>query len=307
MNLNWVDLNLLVALDALLADQSVTKAAERLQVGQSAMSSTLNRLRKLFGDPILVKHGRNLMPTPFARSLAEPLRETLGRVESLLTIKSEFHPATDHRDFSVTSNDYVAAVFLRPLLVRLATEAPHVRLHIQPVQDDFATRLRHGETDFLIMPREVFLGYVDFPNELLFSDRYVCAVDADNPDVGASITMQQFSAQPYLAVNVGHLPTSAEIQLDAQGVIRNTQITTQMFMLAPFLLRETRLLTLIQERLGLALRTDANLKLLEPPMTLQPVNMVMLWAPQNTDDSAHEWLRQRMSTLALELFTNVLN
>ena len=306
MNLNRVDLNLLVALDALLTEESVTKAAERLQVGQSAMSSTLSRLRKLFGDPILVKNGRNLTPTPFARSLAEPLRETLGSVESLLTIKSEFNPATDHRDFSVTSNDYVAAVFLRPLLVRLATEAPHVRVHIHPVQDDFATRLRRGETDFLIMPKEVFLGYVDFPNELLFSDRYVCAVDANNPDVGVAITMQQFSDQPYLAVNVGHLPTSAEMQLDAQGVIRNIQITTQMFMLAPFLLRETRLLTLIQERLGLALRTDANLKLLEPPMALQPVNMVMLWAPQHAEDPGHKWLRQRMSFLAHELFKHEL-
>ncbi|MET4538426.1 DNA-binding transcriptional LysR family regulator [Arthrobacter bambusae] len=302
MNLNRVDLNLLVALDALLTEQSVTKAAERLQVGQSAMSSTLGRLRKLFGDPILVRNGRNLMPTPFARSLSDPLREALGRVESLLTTKSEFNPATDHRDFSVTSNDYVAAVFLRPLLVRLAAEAPNVKLHFQPVQDDFAKRLRQGETDILIMPKEVFLEYVDFPNELLFSDRYVCAVDANNPDVGTSITIGEFSAQPYLAVNVGHLPTSAEMQLDAQGVIRNTQITTQMFMLAPFLLRETRLLTLIQERLGLTLRTNANLRLLEPPMPLQPVNMVMLWAEQHADDSGHQWLRRQLMSLSSELF-----
>lgn len=307
MDLNRVDLNLLVALDALLTEQSVTKAAVRLQVGQSAVSATLGRLRRLFGDPILVKQGRNLTPTPFARSLALPLREALDGVASLLAARTTFNAATDQRDFSITSNDYVATVFLRPLLVRLAVEAPRVKLHFQPVHDDFADHLGRGDTDFLIMPREVFPKHVDFPHEFLFRDRYVCAADVDNQDVGSSITLEQFSRQPYLAVSVGQLPTSAEMQLDSQGVLRNTQVTTQMFMLAPFLLRETRLIALIQERLGLALKSEAHLRLLEPPVPLQPVNMVMLWAPQSSDDPAHQWLRRRMSSLAEEIFSGPIN
>ncbi|QHE73843.1 MULTISPECIES: LysR family transcriptional regulator [Rhodococcus] len=144
MDLHRVDLNLLVALDTLLAEESVTRAAERLEVGQSAMSGTLRRLRKLFKDPILIKHGRGLVATPYAKSCI---------IDSLVVSGSAFHPATDQREFTITTNDYVAAVLLRPLLSMLAAEAPHVTLHIEPARDDFAERLRRGDTDLLILPK----------------------------------------------------------------------------------------------------------------------------------------------------------
>lgn len=304
MDLTRVDLNLLVALDALLSEESVTQAAARLQVGQSAMSATLARIRKLFDDPILVKQGRNLTPTPFAMSLQLPLAEALTQVKSLLAAGTTFNPALDRRDFHITANDYVGAVFLQPLLVRLATEAPHVRIHIRPVQDDFAERLRRGDTDLMIMPKEVFPAYASFPHQTLFSDRYICAVDADNTDVGDTLTAEQFSQQPYLAVTVGNLPSSAEMQLDAIGIHRNTHFSTQTFILAPFLLRGTRLLALIQERLARSLASQTNLRLLEPPMSLAPMNMAMLWAAQNKDDSGQLWLRNRIQDLATELFGN---
>ena len=304
MNLQGIDLNLLVALDALLAEESVSGAAKRLHIGQPAMSATLQRLRRLFGDPIFIKRGRGLAPTPFAKSLTAPLRETLQRVESLLASGATFTPAADNRDFSITTNDYVAAVFLRPLMVRLAVEAPHVKLHIQPVRDDFTDRIRRGETDLLILPKDVFPQYRDFPHKPLFSDRYVCAVDASNPDVKGALTLAQVSAQPYAAVNVGMLPSSAEMQLDSMGIVRNTQITIETFTLAPFILRGTRLLSLIQERLALALNDRGTLRLIEPPMPLQPLKMIMLWSQQNAEDPGHQWLRQRLSSLAAELFAS---
>ncbi|MFE4754952.1 LysR family transcriptional regulator [Streptomyces mirabilis] len=301
MNLNRVDLNLLVALDALLTEQSVTLAAERLHIGQSAMSATLGRLRKLFNDPLLVKQGRRLAPTPFARSILPAVRDVLDRVDALLVAESAFHPDADHRDFSITANDYIAATFIRPLIATLATEAPNVRLHVRPAGHDFAEPLSRGETDLLIIPKDVFPGYADLPHTDLFSDRYVCAVDADNKDVGDTLTRADFEALPYLAVNFGTRPTSAELQLDALGVVRNTQAIIETFTLAPFMLGGTRLLTLIQERLALAVDPPSKLRLLEPPIPLRPITMVMIWNERDTIDPAHKWLRERACALAAEL------
>nr|WP_271213982.1 LysR family transcriptional regulator [Rhodococcus wratislaviensis] len=298
MDLHRVDLNLLVALDALLAEESVTRAAERLQVGQSAMSGTLRRLRKLFKDPILIKHGRGLVATPYAKSLAVPLKDALYIIDSLLVSGSAFHPETSQREFTITANDYVAAVLLRPILSMLAAEAPHVTLHIEPARDDFAERLRRGDTDLLILPKAVFPRYSDFDHEPLFTDRYVCVVDTANPAVGDSLSLDQFSEQPYMSVNVGTLPSSAEMQLDALGVRRNTQVRIQTFTLAPFMLRNTRLLALIQERLARSLAHEQGLRLIEPPFPLQPLEMIMLWMRPNMTDPAHQWLRHKISALA---------
>lgn len=296
-----VDLNLLVALDALLSEGSVTKAAERLHCGQSAMSASLARLRRLFGDQIMVKSGRGLIPTPFARSLAAPLRDALGRMDALLYANAAFDPVADTRELRITANDYVATVLLRPLIARLAILAPGVHLAIESVHSDFADRLERGQTDLLVLPRDVYPAHDRFPNDLLFCDRYVAVVDAGNDGVGSTLTVEQFSEQPYLAVNIGALPSSAERQLDGQGIPRNVQVTIQTFTLAPSMLRGTRLLCLIQERLLQASEASRQLRIVELPVALRPIDMIMLWGPRNTNDPAHRWLRGQLSLVANEL------
>ncbi|MFJ9381310.1 LysR family transcriptional regulator [Streptomyces sp. NPDC101455] len=299
-----MDLNLLVAFDALLAERSVTRAATRLSVGQSAMSSTLGRLRKLLGDPLLVKDGRAMVATPFAESLVQPVRQVLISIEGVLAHQRDFVPARDTRTFSVIANDYVTMTFLHPLLARLDTEAPGVRLHVSPTGDDFVERLQRHQCDLLILPREAFsqAGNIeDFPHRVLFRDRYVCAVDQNHPDVGDELTLEQFSTLPYLAAAAGSLPSLPEIQLDFLGVPRNTEMTTT-FGVAPFLLKGTRLITVIAERLARQIAPVAGLRLLEPPVPqLQPFTEVMLWTPRNEGDPAHQWLRRRLLDLAAEL------
>ena len=298
MRLSGVDLNLLVAFDALMSERSVTRAAERLSIGQSAMSATLGRLRRLFDDPLLVRQGRVLVATPLAESLIEPVHEALSLIEQTMASRSAFDPTTDHRTFSVVASDYVTLVFLRPLLARLATEAPNARLHLRPVTSDYRDQLRRNQIDLLVMPREVLGQSHEFPTSPLFSDRYVCAVDRQNPEVGNTITLEQFSKQPYLAYNAGPLPSLAEQQLDAAGVERNLEVSTQTFVLAPFLLRGTRLITLLHERLARVVQDQLDLRLLEPPLPLSPITEVMSWTPRHDHDPAHVWLRGRLHDLA---------
>lgn len=298
MDLQRINLNLLVALDALLEEHSVTRAAERLYVGQSAMSSTLARLRKIFDDEILVRHGRNLIPTPLAESLVLPLRDILARTDALLQTRAEFRPATARRTFTITANDYVSVVFLRPLIVRLTQEAPHVSVEVQATSDDYAARFRRHETDLLVMPTEVFAEHAAYPHKVLFTDRYVCATDVDHPDVGDRICREQFAELPYLAVNVGALPSSAELRLDAREVFRTTQLTMPSPLLAPFLLRGTRMVTHIQERLGILVRDQAKIRLVEPPMELGPITTAMMWSAHMEEDPGHRWLRARAAELA---------
>ncbi|MEV4644999.1 LysR family transcriptional regulator [Saccharopolyspora sp. NPDC049357] len=301
VNLRNVDLNLLVALDALLSEGSVTRAAERLHCGQSAMSASLSRLRRLFGDQILIKSGRGLTATPFARSLVGPLREVIGQIDALLSANAAFDPMQDNREFRITANDYVATVLLRPLIARLAVEAPGMHLAIESVHSDFAGRLERGDTDLLVLPQDVYPAHQQFPNDLLFRDRYVAVVDAENSDVGASLTLDEFSQQPYLAVNIGALPSSAERQLDGQGILRNVQVTIQTFTLAPSMLRGTRLLCLVQERLLQASEVRHHLRTVELPISLRPISMIMLWGARSANDPAHQWLRGELARVATEL------
>jgi DNA-binding transcriptional LysR family regulator len=204
VELRDVDLNLLVAFDALMAERSVTRAAHRLCIGQSAMSSTLTRLRKLFDDPLLIRDGRELVATPYAESLVKPVSEVLDGVAAILAGRTEFDPTRAERTFAVTASDYTMITFITPLLAQLEQEAPGVRLWVSPPGDDYEVRLRRGQLDLLLIPREVLVSYRDFPHQLLFQDRFVCAVDADNDSVGDSISLEEFSLLPYLATSCGH-------------------------------------------------------------------------------------------------------
>ena len=288
MRLAGVDLTLLVAFDALMSERSVSRAAERMSVGQSAMSATLARLRRLFDDPLLARQGRHLTPTPLALSLVDPVHEVLSTIEQTLCgVRSGFDPATDHRIFTIATSDYVALVFLRPLLGRLAHEAPNIRLHLRPMAPDFRNQLSRNLADLLILPRDLLGPEHQLSVSPLFDDRYVCVVDRDNPDVGDTLTVEQFSSQPYLAYTVGSLASLAEQQLDAAGIPRNLEVTTESLVLAAHLLRGTRLLTLLHERLVRVMRHHLDLRLLEPAIPMDPGTELMVWTPRHEHDSAH--------------------
>ena len=179
MNLRSVDLNLLVVLDALLAECNVSRAGQRIGLSQPATSAALGRLRQIFGDPLLVRAGRGLVRTRVADDLVIPLRETLGQVERLIVERPEFDPGTADRTFTISASDYATLVLLAPFVRALAAEAPGITVDLLPRFRDVNDLLTSDRADIVIEPREL-IGASRFPSRPLYSDRWLCAVDPGN-------------------------------------------------------------------------------------------------------------------------------
>ncbi|MFI2188315.1 LysR family transcriptional regulator [Streptomyces sioyaensis] len=212
MRLSGVDLNLLLALDALLSERNVTRAGERLSVGQPAMSASLARLRKHFDDPLLVREGRALVLTPLAESLVEPVRTALHAIETVLDRTAGIEPARQSRTFTIVASDYVLLVLLRRLIAVLTVEAPGIQLHVEPMAVNYLGRLRRRQADFVILPAETTGRNLGLPCLPLFTDRFVLAADQDNPAVHEQLTVEEFAALPYADYVGGPLASATETQ-----------------------------------------------------------------------------------------------
>lgn len=195
--LSGVDLNLLVALDALLAEQSVTKAATRLRLSQPGMSSALRRLRKLFNDPLFVREGSILVPTARALSLAEPVRAALTLVEHALMDRPSFDPTVDECHIRISCSDYSVLVLIGPLMHTLARVAPSVRIEVCPRSADPRRDLRSNAIDLIIEPEDVMAG-IPLPSAGLFVDKWLACVWSGNPHVGNLLTLAKF-------LHLGHI------------------------------------------------------------------------------------------------------
>jgi LysR family transcriptional regulator, nod-box dependent transcriptional activator len=303
LSLRNVDLNLLVVLDALLAERSVSKAGRRIGLSQSAMSAALARLRVVFRDPLLVRAGRSLALTQGAEELIIPIREILGRVEQTISDRPQFNPGTASRSFSISASDYATLVLLVPLVRRLVVEAPNVTIHILPRFRDVAQVLKTGQADMVIEPRELFAD-LKFPSQALFSDRWLCAVDAKNPHVRNNrLTMKQYLQLPHLVYSIG---TDRQLNLADQhvgqlGVRRRIDVTVESFLLVPFLLEGTQMVSLILERAARRLAGTTKVCILKPPLRLPDIHEALYWHPRHNSDPGHRWLRERLAAIAAEL------
>ena len=303
LNLRNVDLNLLVALDALLAERSVSGAGRRIGLSQSAMSAALARLRIVFRDPLLVRSGRNLVLTQRAEELIISVREILSRVEQTISEGPQFDPLTASRSFSISASDYATLVLLVPFVRRLLVEAPNVTIHILPRFRDVAQVLKTGQVDMVIEPRELFAD-TKFPSQLLFSDRWLCAVDAQNPHVRNNrLTMKQYLQLPHLVYGIGtdRQLNFADQHIGQLGVRRRIDVTVESFLLVPFLLEGTLMVSLMLERASRRLAGITNVRTLKPPLRLPDIHEALYWHPRHSSDPGHRWLRERLAAIASEL------
>ena len=300
MPLHQIDLNLLVALDALLRERSVTRAGARVGLSQPAMSSALARLRRLFGDELLVRAGREYHLTLVAQELVAPVHQIITLVEQTLDRRPAFDPATDQRDFSIAASDYALFLLLRPLLERLEREAPGVTLQFHPFRASAPEMVEQEMFDLVIQPHRPEFG---LPAQVLFHDRWVCAVSADHPEVGDTLTVEQYRALPHLAYSAvtARRAGLGDQQVDALHLNRHVVATTESFLLLPYLLHGTRMVTLVHERMGERVRESAGIKLLEPPMPLHGIAEAIYWHPRRTVDPAHQWLRRLLGDVAADL------
>lgn len=302
MNLASVDLNLLVALDALLTERSVTRAADRLGLSQPGMSNTLARLRKLFGDPLLVREGLTLVPTPRAGSLRQPVQEALSLIQHALEDRPGFDPASDHATFTVSCSDYSLLMLIGPLVRRLAAAAPGLTIQVLPRAPDAVRLLRDGEADLVIEPVEV-MPDVALPSMRLFADRWLCCVWEGTAEVGDRMTMETYVRLGHLVYSAvrGHPVSFVDTYLAQAKIPRRIEFTIESFLLAPFLLQGTDLVTLVPERAISHLGRMAAVRFLEPPLHLPSITEMLWWNPRHTTDPAHAWLRARIAEIAAEL------
>jgi LysR family transcriptional regulator, nod-box dependent transcriptional activator len=303
VNLRNIDLNLLVVLDALLSERNVSRAGQRIGLSQSAMSAALARLREVFHDPLLVRVGRDLALTRYAEELTVPVRETLARIEQTLLQRPVFDPKTDARTFSISASDYACLVLLTHLVRATAVEAPNVTLHLLPRSREPARVLQTGSVDLVIEPSELF-GETEFPSSALLADRWLCAVDARNPHVKKnSISRKAFLELPHLVYGIGmdRQLNLADQHLAELGVQRRIDVTVESFLLVPFLIQGTQLVSLVLERAAKRLAQAAHIRVLGPPFELPDIHERMYWHPRHTTDSGHRWLRERLQLIAADL------
>lgn len=300
MNLRQFDLNLLVALDVLLTERNVTRAGERLYLSQPAMSGILARLRHAFHDELLVRVGRNLELTALAVELAAPVHQCVQQVEDLLSLRQPFEPATARWDFRVAASDYVVFLLLGPLLKTLTGLAPNISVRFFALEPSVADRLAAGEVDFAVLPAELEEGLPSVP---LFEDSWICAVWSGHPHSDERFTLEEFLALPHLSFRLAGPDhgSVAENYLAQVGCERRIVASTESFATAPFLLRDTQLVSLVPRRLGERLRQAADIRLIAPPFDVPPLREKLIWSPRYTASAAHGWLRARFADVAAAL------
>lgn len=302
MDLQQFDLNLLVALDALLTERNVTRAGNRLNLSQPAMSGALARLRHHFRDELLVPVGRQMVLTPVADGLVEPVREILLRVRGTLGSKPQFDPATATRHLSLAVSDYVTEILLADVLRAARCDAPLITFDLRPVGRRAAEDLESGELDFLIAPE----GYVlsSQPTEVLFEDTYTCVVWSGNKSVGKTLSLEQYMKLGHVAVNVAgnEPPMNYDEQfLRRSNFKRHVEVSVPAFSLAPQLVVGTDRIATLTTRLATKHAKILPLRLLPLPLAMPPMVEMLQWHQVHEYDPAHHWFRGLLRTVVQRL------
>jgi DNA-binding transcriptional LysR family regulator len=286
--LRTLDLNLLVALDALLSERSVTQAAARLVITQSAMSRTLKRLRDLFHDPLLVRTAKGMLPTPRAESLIQPLRRVLTEIEQVF-MQPEFDPATAKRMFSISTNDPFYSVLLPSLFSHLSSQAPGIDLVIRTPTRDTQHRLATGELDLAISPYVV--DHVGFYQQRLFDERYVCVIRADHPLIGETLSLEEFVQLGHILIGQENSVGVIDRLLAERHLARRIVLRLPTFLGAPLIAARSNLILTLPERLARSFSSMLPLRLLDPPFALARFSVKQIWHERNHQEPGHIWLR----------------
>ncbi|KEX91832.1 LysR family transcriptional regulator [Pseudomonas putida] len=305
MRYRRLDLNLLVALDALLSECSVSRAAERLCLGQSATSSALGRLREHFNDPLLVQVGRRLEPTALGLELLPKVHEALALTRQIIDAPVNFDPATCTRQFTLVASDYVAGVLFPAVSLELARVAPGVRLSLRdlPVPRDgdvVSEALDYRRSDCVIVPQRRLNA--DYPHVPLMSDRLCCIVCAQQPFAeGLSLTaycaadhvVREFADGRNLALDALHL--------HELGIHRRVAVALESFALMPEFIVGTARIATVFRRQAERFAQRYPLRIQPAPLAFPEAVQVLQWHPYQERDPALMWFRGLLSEQAAAL------
>ncbi|WP_236246666.1 MULTISPECIES: LysR family transcriptional regulator [unclassified Streptomyces] len=287
-----VDMRLLPALDALLQESSVTGAAERLAVSTPAMSRTLSKLRRALGDPVLVRAGRGLVPTPRALELRARVHALVREAEALLAPR----PATDlaevRRTLTVVADDAYAAVLAPALTARARAQVPHARLRFLAESNERTAPLREGAVD-------IEVGVIDEPSpelhiEPLFEDRFMGVARTGHPLLaGGPVTPEQYARAPHISVSRrGRMGGPIDASLAAAGLHRQVVASVPNYASALLMLPLTDLVAAMPLSLATSAEAPFGIEVFELPVRTDPISICQAWHPRHEAEPVHVWLRE---------------
>ena len=301
MNFSGLDLNLLVALDALFVEKSVSRAGERLHLSQSATSGALARLREAFHDPLLVQVGRRMTLTPLAEGLVEPVKEFLLKAEAILNSNPAFDPAATTRRFRMMMSDYVQTVVMIEALPRLQKLAPGVTVDLISNVEGGSEPLDRGEIDLAIAPAKYLSA--SHPSEHLFKDEFTCLAWSGNTQIGRGISLKTYLSLGHVVVRFGkhqQIPTFDEWFMERYSHERKIEVVTTAFNLVPQLLIGTSRIATLHRRLAEFYQKYLPLKLIAPPVEIPPLEESMQWHKSRDHDPGIAWMRSILKDAAGE-------
>lgn len=290
--LRALDLNLLVALHALLQQRSVSRAAEQLGVGQPAVSGQLARLRRHFRDDILARSGNKYVLTPFASQLQGRVHAALAATESAFSRVAEFRPADADRVFRIVMSDHSLAVLGGPLASAIEAMAPRVSVRVEPADGrhlGIGSDV-HAGVDALVLPH----GYVDGLEHMdLYDDEPVIVVASDNKMIGATIAVEDLPRFPWVAT-YGWPSSPSFRQLRTAGVDPTVSLVVDSFTAIPRLVAGSNRIAIMYRRLAEDLRDCMQVRVLPFPIQRSSITESLWWHPLWENDSGHRWFRDRV-------------
>ncbi|PXF29114.1 hypothetical protein WH50_22620 [Pokkaliibacter plantistimulans] len=299
MRMDKFDLNLLIVLDVLLEEKNVTRASERLHIGQSATSAALSRLRDHFEDSLLVPVGRRMELTPLARSLINPVRDALMKVRATVALRPCFDPATVNRSYTIAASDYMVSVLISKVVREIANIAPGMHLNLTRVPDDILGQFEKGDIDILVIP-EQYAKRIQHPQIDLMHDEHICMMCAEHAISINELSMDDYMSSGHVAIRIGEEGSIAfeEWFLPRYGRQRRIECTVDHFSAAPFLVMGTDRIVTLHYRLAIEMAKHYPVKLLPAPFEMPSLTEVMVWPCYQDEDPAHKWLRERLLSIA---------
>jgi DNA-binding transcriptional LysR family regulator len=292
MDIRSLDLNLLVVFDAMLQHQNVTKAAEAMTLSQPAMSAAISRLRVLFDDPLFVRTGSGMAPTPKAQALSPIVRLVMQTIQTDILQPKTFDPSTSDRTFTLVTPDIAEVNFLPRLLSELAEKSPHLNLKTLAMpREAAADSLSSGSSDMAI-------GYfpdlhkTGFFQQKLITNSHVCLVRKNHPNVGEKITQAQFMQASHAVVKPDGREHIFERFLQSKGMQRRVVVELSHFMSLLPIIETSNLVATVPKDLAEFFVEHGDVRYVPTPMKSPVIDVHLFWHQRFQKDPAHIWMRQ---------------
>ncbi len=295
------DLNLLPIFLALMEERSVTRAASRLGITQPALSNSLNRLRDMLRDPLFIRERYGIKPTQLAEEIAPTIEAALAQLDEVVVDQQDFDPAHAERQFLIAPNSYAELVLMPALVARLRQKAPGIKLRMTPFGNDLT------ETGVISGTTAMVLGrIVDPPDNLvvqhLMDDGLACVVRTDHPDVGESLSRDQYESLKH--VNVlppGRIRAGLFQALGKHNLKREVAVSVTHFLAVPEMIAVTDYCATLPMQICRGLERDSRLRVLPSPVDLGSFPVELAWHARYRHDPAHKWLRTAIIETARSL------